>query len=312
MKKMFSAIAIAGAMVAAGSASATELWDTHLPGSDEGLAAGALPPPGVYGILDSYLATNYSAYSTGGKVVPNTNLTALVEVPIVLWSTGIKIFGADYAVAIAQPFDFTSAGEGYGFTTPSKYIAGTSGNWGTYNTVLIPGQLSWTFGDFHVKTGLSIYVADASSTVADVWKGTFNNRGAPSGVGYWAIQPDLGLSWLHEGWNLSASMHLPIPVSSTSGGGVNYRSGAIFEADYTATKTIGKWTLGVGGYQVNQLNTDTLNGKNAHNIDIRYGLGPIVGYQFGGVNLQATLNQSVYTQNSVGGMFINVRAIVPF
>lgn len=319
MKRILGAVTLAGTMVLAGQAYSTELWETHLPGVDEGLAAGALPPPGVYGILDNYLVTNYSTYNNSGHANPNTSLTALVEVPIVLWSTGIKIFGGDYAVAIAQPFDFTSFG-------PTNGANNSSGNWGTFNTVLVPGQLSWTFGDFHVKTGLTVYVADASSTMADMWNGHWGRGGLPSGVGYWAIQPDLGVSWLHDGWNLSASLHLPIPVSSTSGGGGTYHSGVLFQSDYTVTKTINKWTFGLGAYQVNQLNSDTCSGavavcpneagphgsSNAHNIEIRYGLGPIVGYQFNGINLQATLNQSVYTQNAPGGLWFNVRAIVPF
>ncbi len=312
MKKIIGAIALGGAMTLAGQASATELWDPHLPGSDEGLAAGALPPPGVYGVLNNYWVT-YNVYGPNAKQISGTNLSALVEVPIVLWATGVKVLGADYAVAIAQPFDYTSFG-------PTNNTG--SGNWGTYNTVIVPGQLAWTFGEFHVKTGLSIYLGDASSTYADLINGKLKS-GLPSGNGYWTIQPDLALSWLHDGWNLSASLHFPVPVSSTSTGNYNYQSGAEFEADYTVTKTINKWTFGLGAYQVNQLNSDTCSGTacpnyspggstDAHKIAIRYGLGPIVGYQFGGINLQATLNESVYSRNDVGGLFFNVRAVVPF
>jgi hypothetical protein len=121
----------------------------------------------------------------------------LVEVPIVLWATGVKIFGADYAVAIAQPFDYTSAGTGLGST-------GGAGNWGTFNTILIPGQLAWTFGEFHVKAGFEIYVDDASSTV----KSRSTHGGLPSGNDYTAVQPDLAFRWLHDGWNISADLHV--------------------------------------------------------------------------------------------------------
>jgi hypothetical protein len=306
VKRIFCSIAIGGAVALAGRASATELWDPHLPGSDEGLAAGALPPPGVYGILDSYWAS-YSVYNHSGDKIDGTNLSALVMVPIVLWSTGHKILGADYAVGIAQPFDYTNY-------APQQDTAhgGGGGNWGIYNTVLIPGQLSWTIGNFHVKTGLSIYVGDASSTPANLVGGGWLRGGLPSGNGYWTIQPDMGLSWLHDGWNLSASLHFPIPVSSTNATNYDYRSGSEYEADYTATKTIGRWTFGAGAYQVNQLNPDSKNGQDVHNIAARFGLGPIVGYQFGGLNVEATLNQAVYVRNDVGGTFFNVRFLVPF
>lgn len=306
MKKIIGAIALGGAMALAGQASATELWEPHLPGVDEGLAAGALPPPGVYGVLNNYWAS-YNAYNPQANKINGTSLSALVEVPIILWVPGVKFLGADYAAAAAFPFDYTNF-------APQQNTGngGGGGNWGTYNTVLVPGQLSWTIGDFHVLTGLSVYVADASSTMANLVNGHWLRGGLPSGNGYWAIQPDLGLSWLHDGWNLSASMHLPIPVSSTTATNYDYRSGAMFQADYTVTKTIDKWTFGVGAYQVNQLNSDTNNGQNVHNIAIRYALGPIVGYQFGGINVQAIVNQSVYTRNTVGGTFFNVRMVVPF
>jgi hypothetical protein len=306
VRKTWGALAIAGAVLLAGPVSATELWDPHLPGSNEGLAAGALPPPGVYGVLNTYWAS-YNVYNPHANKIDSTSLSALVMVPIVLWSTGYQIFGADYAVAIAQPFDYTNFGP-----QQNTSNGGGGGNWGTYNTVLVPGQLAWTFDDFHVKTGLTIYAATATSTMANLVNGHWLRGGLPSGNGYWAIQPDLGLSWLSEGWNVSADLHLPIPVSSTTATNYNYRSGVMFEADYTVTKTINKWTFGLGAYQVNQLNSDTNNGVNVHNIATRFGLGPIVGYQFGGINIQATLNESVYTRNDVGGTFFNVRFIVPF
>lgn len=301
MKKILCFTALSGAVALAGPALATELWDPHLPGVDIGLAAGALPPEGVYGVMNNYWAS-YHYYNSKANSVSGTSLEAYVGVPIVLWVPGIKIFGADYAVAIAQPFDYTSIGSGWGLSTGS-------GNWGLFNTVLVPGQLSWTFDEFHVLTGVTVYLPTATSTPP---LGRWVRGGLPSGNGYAAVQPDLGLSWLHDGWNVSASLHFPIPITATTAANYTYWSGAEFEADYTVTKTIGNWTFGVGAYQVNQLNSDTLNGQNIHNIAQRFGLGPVLGYQFGGINIQAQLNQSVYTRNDVGGTFLNVRFVVPF
>jgi len=222
-------------------------------------------------------------------------------VPIVLWSTGVKIFGADYAVAIAQPFDYTSAGTAYGST-------GGGGNWGTFNTILIPGQLAWTFGEFHVKTGLEFYLGDATSTVnTKNWHG-----GLPSGNDYSAIQPDLAFSWLHDGWNISADLHIAFPITSSNTATGSYHSGNEFAADYTVAKTIGKWTFGLGVHQENQFNADTLAGASVPNsIVTNFGLGPLVGYQFGGIGVVAEWNHNIYTRNDVAGNFFNVRFVVP-
>ncbi|GEO81554.1 SphA family protein [Pararhodospirillum oryzae] len=301
MKKIILATALTGTVALSGQASAMELWDPHLRGVNEGLAAGALPPKGVYFMLNNYWAS-YQMHDASGNKIHGTNLSALVEVPALLWSTGWKVLGADYAMAIAQPITFTDyEPQGHG-----------SGNWGFFNTMLIPGQLSWAIDDFHIKTGLTIYLDDASTTPADLVRGKRLNGGLPSGNGYTAVQPDLGISWLHDGWNLSADMHLTFPVDSTNAPGYEYHSGDQFSADYTATKTLDKWTLGLGAHQQHQLNRDTLNGAEVRDsIAANYGLGPIVGYQFGGLSVMATWNHTVYSQNDVADDFVNVRFVAP-
>jgi hypothetical protein len=263
-----------------------------------------LPPPGVYGVLDNYWA-NFAFHGSNGDKIAGGGLSLLVEVPIVLWVPGIKILGADYAAAFAQPFDYTS----------SPGLSGTTGggNWGTFNTILIPGQLSWTLGDLHLKAGFEIYLPDASSTMADLLNGHLKNGGLPSGNGYAAVQPDLGISWMKDGWNLSADLHLTIPVTAGTATNYRYRSGNEFAADYTAAKTTGKWSLGLGLHQENQLNADTLNGHTvAHSVATNFGAGPMAGYQFTRIGVVAVWNHDIHTRNDVGGDFFNLRFVVPF
>ena len=68
MKKILGPLVVAGTVVLAGQAPAEELWDPYLRGVNEGLAAGALPPPGVYGVLNNYWVS-YSIYGSNGKKV---------------------------------------------------------------------------------------------------------------------------------------------------------------------------------------------------------------------------------------------------
>ncbi len=300
-----AAAAIAGTFALCAPAGASELWNPYLRGVNEGLAAGATPPPGVYGVLDNYW-TDTTVKNNSGKNIPGATANILVEVPIVLWVPGIKVLGASYSLGIAQPFDYTSA--------PGVTGHVGSGNWGTFNTVLIPGQLAWTLPqDYFVKTGLELYLPDASSTMPDLRNGKLNNGGLPSGNGYFAVQEDLGLSWLSNGWNLSADMHLAEPVTADKTTGYNYMSGDEFSADYTIAKTIGAWTFGVGAHQMNQFTADTLNGARLTNhMEESYGAGPMVGYQFGGINVLASWDQNIYTKNDVAGTIVNVRLITKF
>jgi hypothetical protein len=299
------ALAMAGSMFTA--ARAEELWDPYLRGVFEGVPAGALPPPGVYGELDNYYAA-YSDYGPTGNKIPGTHLNVLVEVPIVLWVPGIKVLGATYAAAIAQPFDYNSY-------EPLQNTHGGGGNLGIYNTILIPGMLSWSLPQhFFVRAGVSIYLNDATNTMADLVDGKLSNGGVPSGNGYSTIQPDLGFSWLDNGWNVSVGTHYAFPVGSTTTTNYNYRSAPEFSADYTVTKTIGAWTMGVGAEQEDQFSKDTFNGQpKSGSIARNYGVGPIVGYQLhNGVDVTAVWNHSFATASDVGGNFFDIRLTTAF
>lgn len=135
----------------------------------------------------------------------------------------------------------------------------------------------------------------------------------PSGNGYTAIQPDLSLSWLHDGWNVSADLHLAVPVTADSMGGYKYWSGNEFAADYTVTKTLGNWTFGTGMDELNQLNAGTKDGKTVPDSSVTtFGLGPIAGYQFPCIGILAEWSHSLDTRNDIGGDIFNTRLVVPF
>ena len=61
------------------------------------------------------------------------------------------------------------------------------------------------------------------------------------------------LSYLKDGWNLSAAIYEEINTQNTV---THYTPGDIFHVDFTATKTIGKWTFGPVGYYVAQVTND--------------------------------------------------------
>jgi len=306
MKKAMYVALAAAITLSAGNAFADELWNPHLRGTDEGLAAGALPPQGVYFIDDAYMGSWKQLTDKGNFT--GTKLDVFVDIPILLWNPGIKLLGADYAVAIAQPFDYTNV--------YSNGVAGTgNGHVGTFNTVVIPGMLSWALPyDFHVKGSLAVYVDDASSTPAYPAPA----GGAGAGNGFWTVEPGLGISWLHSGWNVSAQFMYDFNTEDSSitvARPYKYDSGDQFAADYTVTKALGKWTVGAGAYQENQIEKDKKNGTSIGCTTCgtreTYGAGPIVGYDFGAINLQATYNFDIMTHNDFGGDFFNLRAIVP-
>ncbi len=250
---------------------------------------------------------NLNSYDNSGHKIPGTNLFVFVDSPVLLWSTGYKFLCADYGVAIAQPIVYTNIG-----LTALDLPAGGQ-NWGTFNTILVPYILSWKLPcDFRVKTALSIGLQDGSSTLANSFLGKLDPAKpfmAPSANNYYSFIPEVGISWLHNGWNVSADFFFSFETKDQY---TNYQSGNQFAADYTITKTCGKWTFGLGAAQYTQVNNDSAGGISVKNTQTAmYTMGPILGYNFGPCSLQGTYNFALYSANQFGGDWFLVRLVVP-
>jgi len=166
---------------------------------------------------------------------------------------------------------------------------------GMINTFIAPVELSWKLGDsgFHVKTGLGMYVPDG--TVTGV------NGLGNVGNAWWTFMPEFVVSYLKDGWNLTANIYDEINTKSTV---TQYRSGDILHAEFTATKTIGKWTFGPVAYYAGQVTDDrssafyggALN-VNRYNI---WAMGASLGYNFGPAQLTVWALDEVSANASSG------------
>ena len=312
MKKLIFAVLVSVAVVMMVTpVHAMELWDPHLRGSDIGTAAGALPPPGFYFVDLNYMMPGLNYYTGQGTAVKDTKLFVYVNSPVLVWVPGCKFLGADYAVAIAEPIVYTS------LMDPSG-VGGNSGqNWGVFGTVLVPYILSWKLPcDFRVKTALSITLNDGSSTLENSALGNnvFNGKNvttfmAPSANNYYDFIPEVGISWLHAGWNFSADFFFSFETKDSYTG---VQSGDSFFADYTITKTCGKWTFGLGAAQYNQVTNDSAPpGVSINGYTTMYTMGPILGYNFGPCSLTGTYQFALYSQDQFGGDYFFVRLVVP-
>jgi len=308
MKKLLWAVSALGTLAFAQAAMAEENWSPHLPGVDQGLAAGALPPEGTYFINDTLNADYRYGNNNGDK--QGTRASIFVDVPIVLWNPGVKVLGADYSAALAQPFTYVDT-----------YAGGVSqaNQWGLFSTIAVPGMLSWSLpNDFHVKTGLAVYIPDGTAQKQRNTSANGTYSGVANSINYWSLEPSFGLSWLHDGWNIGAEVNYDYNFKNTQTG---YTSGDVIVVDYTATKTFGDWTVGLGGYSVNQIEDDKSTvaavqagiDANGGFRQAKYAAGPIVGYNFGPFAVSATYNHALGdTKNTVNGDSFWTRIVVPF
>ncbi|MGE4483426.1 transporter, partial [Acidocella sp.] len=190
---------------------------------------------------------------------------------------------------------------------------------GTYNTIVIPYMLSWSLplrsvpGNVYVRNSLTILIPDASTTMSDLYDGRLTNGGVPSGSAFATFEPNVGISWLYNGWDISIGTGFAVNTSHHYSGNT-YHSASEFSADYTLTKTINRFTIGLGGSQQNQVSNDTINGAAVLQSKVaNYSIGPIVGYRFrNGIDLTAFWNHSLATRNDVGGDFFDIRLVTAF
>jgi hypothetical protein len=125
------------------------------------------------------------------------------------------------------------------------------------------------------------------------------NIGSP----YWTFEPELIVSYLKDGWNLSAAFYEELNTKNSIS---QYTTGDILHADFTVTKTIDKWTFGPVAYYYGQVTNDscgvgclyrtgTLGNPQKFNI---WAVGGLVGYNFGPAQLSVWATQEISAKAS--------------
>jgi hypothetical protein len=291
-KALLAAAGIA-AVAFSPAAYATEGGDQATkPGAFIGASAG-VPPPGIYMFNQVFTyQANLTGPGTAALNPPGTRRTgvqAAVDVQGFLFVPGWTFLGATYDAVFVQPWVMQSVG------APVNAQAA-----GMFNTYIVPVELSWKLWNsgFVVKTGLGIYLDDGSQTGAN----GLGNVANP----YWTYQPELILSYLKDGWNLTAAMYIEINTPNTV---THYTTGDLFHTDFTATKTIGKWTFGPVASFWGQVSNDSCPAScvavygtnqallNANSSSV-WAVGALLGYDFGPANVSVWATQQVSAKAS--------------
>jgi hypothetical protein len=188
---------------------------------------------------------------------------------------------------------------------------------GFFNTI-VGANVSWNWHPFFFKVGMGFYLPDGS------WQnGVANNT--------WTFEPDFAVSWLNEGWNLTAHAIFDFQTEDTH---AHYQSGDIFYLDLTAGKSFGKWSVGIGGNYSQQLNgdkftTSTICGalglggssctvpaipgiRGSGNELQKILVGPYLGYNFGPAEINAKVLAGVHGENTFNATFYHVGFSFPF
>jgi hypothetical protein len=309
IKALLAAAGVAAFAFSPASAFEGGIQFQQKPGIFIGASAG-VPPPGIY-MFDQVWTTQQNVSGPVTSVLGKKNgLQTAVDVQGFVFVPGWTFLGATYDAVLAQPFGMVSVGQ------PQALVPGQIDMFsGVHNTYIAPVELSWKLGTtgFLVKAGLGIFVPDG--TVQGVTglnipgvTGLSNNGFANFGNKYWTFQPEAIFSYLGGGYNLSAAIYGEFNTANQQD---NYTNGNIFHADFTATKTFGKWTIGPVGYYVAQVSDDkcpigtctTLHPLGIVGNTQRYqlfALGGLVEYNFGPASLSVWATQEIFSSASGG------------
>ncbi len=269
-------------------ASATEGGGGAYPNGAEDFMAGALPPPGTYfkNYMTYYTASTFKDNNGNDVTGPGGQkfkLNAFAETMRLIYVTKAQIFGASWAMHAFLPIVYEDV------TAPS----GASDNrWGLGDIIIDPIILGWHFPNFHVTTGLDIYMPT----------GTYNqDRLANPGRNYWTFEPVLGMTYLSDmGLELSAKFMYDFNTENSS---TKYQSGQEFHFDYTLGYHPNKeWAFGLGGYCYLQTTDDQLNGNTVADAKGQvYSIGPVAQYGYKNMSFTLKWQYEFYAKNKPEG-----------
>jgi hypothetical protein len=295
----------------------------YLAGATIGLPLGAAPPPGVYtGFTAAYGLYGQMTGNQGAAVGGGTKglgLGSFIGVVPVVWATGWNFLGASYNVAVIQPFVTAFVGTGGGLlgtvnantTCASPPLGANTCAWQSMfiNTVWQPLDLSWNLGGGWFASVYFSFQAPTGTKVVGI-----------ANPDFWTFSPGAAISYLSANWNATANLVYNVYTASqgiamnlgAAGGGAfgsGYVSGNQIAGDLHALYKLGKWSFGPVGYFVAQTTPDRAGGAGCAALAAAapglacanqtfFGVGGLVGYDFGPVDLQVWVTDTVAQQNT--------------
>ena len=255
------------------------------PGVAIGGTSAGTPPPGIY-MFDQF--ATYQAKIVGPGAPPGSTAVQYAAAATgFLFVPGWNILGASYDAVVVTPFIMDSIGSPINVQQV-----------GMSNTYIVPIELSWKLQDsgFFVKTGLGIHVPTGNI----LGPAGLSGEGSP----WYTFQPEFIVSYLKDGWNLTANTFAEINTKNTITG---YHSGDILHAEFRATKSIDNWTFGPVAYYFGQVSGDKSsafygNAINTNKYD-EWAVGGLIGYNFGHVALDVWAMKE-FKPNPTGGTAI--------
>ena len=259
LKKLTVVAAFMGATVVA---HATEGGLSVYPNGTENFMAGALPPPGLYGMVfgNHYKATRVNDNNGNNLNIPGFKVQADVVAGRLAWVPGTKVLGGDLVAHIIVP------------------VVNLSVN--------VPGLSQSKSGIGDITTGLGVGYHHSPNLHSVAAVDFFLPTGAYSktdltniGKNHVAFEPVYALTYVDpKGFNGDLKFGY---IFNRKNKATDFTSGNEFHFDYAAGWGLGNgWTVGAGGYVYQQTTNDSGPGATGNRSSAK-AIGPSVKYDSG-------------------------------
>ncbi len=274
---------------------ATEGGGTLYPNGAENFAAGAMPPPGIYGMLfaEHYSASRVNDADGNNLEVPGFKVTANAVVPRFIWVTGEKFLGGDLSWHVLAPI-----------VDLKVSVAGNSQTkTGLGDLTTGPGLGYHHSEHLHSLVGFDLYLPTGGYDKSDL---------ANIGRNNYALEPLYILSYIDPtGFNGDIKSGYLINGRNKA---TDYLSGQEFHFDYAAGWGVGNgWTVGGGGYYYQQTTSDRHAGADlANSKGSAVAIGPSAKYDSGkGWFVTLKWQKETHTENRAQGNAVWFKAVFP-
>jgi hypothetical protein len=236
-------------------------------GETAGIAAYAPLPEGGYFLN----LGNWGERDTMGHGGPNTAVG--VDIPAIVWSTPYTILGARVELLVATPLVEVD-------------VDRTASYFGVYYPFIQP-ILAWDLGNgLSAGAGVGSYLPMKNELTHLI----VGNVGT--------IRANAGLNYIANDLTLAATFAYGHPYGEDTTTVNSKHDWSLL--DLTAYYSIGKWQVGVVGYGSYDLNSKSGIKGLPYDETAQFSVGPMVGYNFGPVILQAKFTRDVAEKN-LGG-----------
>lgn len=276
-----AALALGTIAVGVGTANAASLEPV---GWTVGIPLGTPLPAGVY-FIDT-------ATVGGWRGIDDSKSTLGINIPLIAWASPWTLPGGGHVEFLGALPEIT------GNIPQLPQVGAPSWAGRDYTEFYNPAGFIGAAWDLGGGFGFSAFIGGWAPV---------DNQLRQFGFDSWVLSERVNLSYVADGWKLAANVSFGQPGETqvpTLLGASGQIMPDFINYDLTATKTIGKWEVGVvafGSADTSKAPWNSLAGTAVNGTPFgeqsQFAVGGLIGYSFPGITLQAYATTDVYSNN---------------